>query len=175
MLGGLPGLRVCYAYAVKAELDAGSYRSSHERFYNYVAKHLDNQVLWAARDWRGSGARVWTRFGHVKGFDHDSTARYLAESVRNDSRVPHHMEQGLRWVSSTEYLESQAADLFAGFLKAAVWPDGAYGYVEAAYLTSVWHQIHKSDSCVIPLGIHVMPDDRLLRMNSWFPCRDCRK
>ncbi|MEV4734463.1 DUF3800 domain-containing protein [Saccharopolyspora sp. NPDC049426] len=172
VLGAVDGLRVCYVYAIKHDLWPGTYRDDPTRFYNYVAYQTYKSVLWAARDWKGN-ARVWTRFGHVKGHDHQTTNAYIRREATKDERVPFHLEQGLRWVSARSYVESQAADLYGGFLKAATWPAGEFGYVESAYLLKIWPQIRKRDSCAIPMGIRSMPRNELVRTNDWFPCTGC--
>lgn len=173
VLGAVDGIRVCYVYSVKARLWQGTYRDDPQRFYNYVAYKAYKSVLWAARAWKGERARVWTRFGHVKHHDHRSTARYIKQQATDDPKVPFLMEQGLTWVSADKYAESQAADLYGGFLKAALWPDGQFGYVEPTYLLSVWHQLEHSHDCAIPLGIMSMPNNDLARQLDWFPCKNC--
>jgi hypothetical protein len=175
VLGGVSGLRVCYVYALKSALRSGSYLDDPERFYNYVALKVYKSALWAARSWKGPHAQVWTRFGHVRRHDHRSTERYIRRESTLDRKVPDGMEQGLRWVSADRYAESQAADIYAGFMQAALWPHGEFGYVEPVYLLSVWHQIRNSDTCAIPLGIMSMPDRRLIRKNPWFPCTQCTR
>lgn len=173
VLRSVDGLRVCYVYAVKAELRAGSYRDDPQRFYNYVAYTTYKAVLWAARDWVGATGRVWTRFGHVRHHDHRTTREYIQDQARRDPKVPFEMEQGLRWVSADRYVESQAADLYGGFLKAALWPGGEFSYVEPTYLLRIWPQLRGSERCAVPLGIMPMPDPALLTGRRWFPCRRC--
>jgi hypothetical protein len=173
VLSALEGVRVCYVYSVKSALRAGSYRDHPQRHYNDVAFQLYKMVLWAARSWKGAGAQVWTRFGHVKGHDHTSTETYLRREASKNPKVPHEMEQGLKWVSADKYRESQAADLYGGFLKAALWPDGEFDYTEPSYLLGVWHQLVNSHRCAVPLGIMSMPENDLVRQNAWFPCHPC--
>ncbi|WP_231500128.1 DUF3800 domain-containing protein [Saccharothrix sp. NRRL B-16314] len=174
VLRNVNGLRLCYVYSVKSALAAESYLNDAQRFYNYVAYKIYKSVLWAARDWKGPGVRVWTRFGHVKGHDHRTTDEYIKLQAAADPTVPHELEQGLRWVSANTYRESQAADLYGGFLKAALWPAGEFGYVEPAYLLRVWPQLRNSAVCAIPLGIMSMPGHELLQREEWFPCAQCR-
>ncbi|MFD4430151.1 DUF3800 domain-containing protein [Nocardia sp. NPDC058497] len=174
-LGETPGVTVCYVYAEKSALRDGSYRDDRTRFYNYVAGKMYTSVLWAVRAEFGAESQLWTRFGHVRGHDHTTTERYLRDNFLTDDSLPGHLEQGLRWVSADRYAESQAADLYGGFLKAALWPAGEFGYVEPSYLLSVWHQIRNSSACVVPLGIMAMPDYALLRDKDWFPCKPCPK
>lgn len=175
VLGAVSGLKVCYVYVVKSELRPDSYLQDHQRFYNYVAFKTYTSALWAARNWKGPSARVWTRFGHVRGHDHRTTERYIRTKAAGDARIPDQMEQGLRWVSADRYLESQAADLFGGFLKAALWPGGEFGYVEPSYLLQIWPLIRNSDQCAIPLGIMSMPRNTLIMENDWFPCAHCEQ
>lgn len=175
VLGQTTDIQICYVYSVKSALRAGSYLNDPQRFYNYVAYKTYKSVLWAARAWKGAGVRVWTRFGHVRGHDHRTTESYVKSQAAADPKVPHEIEQGLRWVSANTYRESQAADLYGGFLKAALWPDGEFGYVEPAYLLRIWHQLRNSDSCAIPLGIMSMPNGDLLTGEQWFPCVDCAR
>lgn len=175
VLSKVTELKVCYVYAIKSELDPASYVSDVPRFYNYVAFTMYKSISWAARNWQGPNAQLWTRFGHVRGHDHTVTDAYIRSEVARDSRIPFHMEQGLRWVSADQYLESQAADLFGGFLKAATWPDGAFGYTEPSYLQRVWHKIRNSEGCAIPLGIMSMPRNDLVCAIPGFPCGACPK
>ncbi|MDE9365062.1 DUF3800 domain-containing protein [Luteipulveratus sp. YIM 133132] len=175
VLAHVDGLRVCYVYALKSQLRSGSYRDDPQRFYNYLAFKTYKNSLWAARNMKGPEARVWTRFGHVRGHDHRTTEAYIRHQASLDPKVPFDMEQGLRWVSADVYLESQAADLFGGFLKAALWPEGEFGYVEPSYLLTVWARIKNSESCAIPLGLMSMPRNSIVAQNTWFPCGHCDK
>lgn len=134
VLGSVPGIKVCYVYAAKNELHPTSYKSDPTRFYNYVAMRTYRSILWAARDWKGTAAQVWTRFGHVRRHDHTVTKKYIESQAAKDGRIPHLMEQGLTWVSADMFIESQAADIFGGFLKSATWPEKPYGYTEPANL-----------------------------------------
>src|SRR5579875_1085619 len=174
VLGAVDEMKVCYVFAIKSKLRPSSYVGDRDRFYNYVAYKLYKSTIWAARNWRGNTARLVTRFGHVKGHDHTVTENYIKWQASMDQRIPFYMEQGLRWVDAGRYLESQAADMFSGFLKAAFWP-GDYGYVEPSYLLSIWHKIRNSENCAIPLGIMPMPDNKLLADLAWFPCTTCPK
>lgn len=175
ILASAKGVRVCYVYAVKSALHKNSYLHDPTRFYNYLAYKIYKSALWAARSWKGSGVDVWVRYGHVKHHDHQPTQLYIRREAALDKRVPDHLTRGLSWVSADRYFESQAADLYAGFLKAATWPAGEYDYVEPSYLLKVWPQIVESSSCAIPLGIMAMPAYGLLTQELWFPCSHCKK
>lgn len=175
VLAQVHGIKVCYTFAAKAQLLPGTYRDDPQTFYNYMAYTLYKSILWAARNWKGSNGKVWTRFSHVRHHDHTTTDAYIRREATIDPRIPFHMEQGLRWVSADVYAESQAADLYGGFLKAALWPSGEFGYTEPMYLRTVWHQIRNSESCAIPLGIFPMPNAGVLTNLDWFPCSQCTK
>ncbi|WP_142093191.1 DUF3800 domain-containing protein [Propioniferax innocua] len=172
-LGALTNLRVMYVYCRKADLKRDAFNGDQALFYNFIALKMYKSILWAGRNWAGEGAQLWTRFGHVRRHDHEATKGYILRQVIPDPKVPHHLEKGLRWVSADRYLESQAADLYGGFLKAAIWPDGQFNLTEPAYLLSVWHQIRNSDSCAVPLGIMSSPTNVTVTNEPWFPCPGC--
>lgn len=168
-LAALKGVTVIYVYCQK-DLVTGNYVKHAERFYNYVAKMTYTNVLWAARGRNADG--IHTRFGHVRGHNHAPTKQYLEREARRDQRVPHELEQGLRWVSADRFLESQAADLYGGFLRAALWP-AEFGLVEPQYIRTIWHQVRRgTDRCAVPLGFMSMPHNDVARALAWNPC-DC--
>jgi hypothetical protein len=179
-LATVPGLEVIYVYSQKSELQPGSYANNRERFYNYVAYKMYKNILWAARNKLGPAGQIWTRFGHVRGHDHHTTADYFNRMKLTDHSVPFHMEQGLKWVSADKYKESQAADAFGGFLKAATWPD-QFGNFEGSYLTAVWSLVRNSSNCTntgnsycaIPLGFMPMPTYRAANLTGCIPCQGC--
>lgn len=169
-----PGFQVCYVYAAKSELRAGTYRDDPKRFYNYVAFKTYTTALWGAAYGLNS-YDVSFRFGHVRGHDHRPTKQYIQREARRNGRLPDTRVKSLKWVSADRYVESQAADLFGGFLKAATWPSGEFNFIEPSYLQSVWPRIRNSDKCAVPLGIMSMPRDDVLTGQSWFPCTQCKK
>lgn len=171
VLAAVDGVKVCYVYADKASLRANSYKSHKDRFYNYVAFKMFKSVLWAGRNMEATDLRI--RFGHVRHHDHTATERYIRREAARTSSVPMGLVSSLRWVSADKYDESQAADLYGGFLKAALWPSGAFDFIEERYLLRVWHQIRNSEACAIPLGIFSMPDYGVLTAQPWFPCEAC--
>ncbi|MFC7485416.1 DUF3800 domain-containing protein [Knoellia sp. CPCC 206453] len=173
VLGAVEGIKVCYVFAQKAALQPGSYVGDKERFYNYLAFMTYKSIVWASRNM--GATEVIIRFGHVKHHDHEGTKTYIEREASSDARVPDHLVKSIQWVPADRYRESEAADLFGGFLKSAVWPSGQFGYVEPKYLLSVWHKIRNSESCAIPLGIMSMPQNSVLTSEAWFPCAQCKK
>lgn len=170
-LASIDGVRLTYVYLDKRQLrSTAAMRTDRGLLYNYVAGKAYKNILWAARNWLGNDTEVHTRFGHVKGFDHESTRAYFHDKLITDPKVPSEMERGLKWVAATSYRESEAADLYAGFLKAAVWPD-EFGQVESMYLTQVWHQVRTGPAgCRVPLGFMSMPDNEIARHLPWWSC-----
>jgi len=143
------GSRSATSTQPSSELRSGSYKDYPQRFYIYIAYRTCKSTLWAARAWVGGHGMVWTRFGHVRHHDHRTTEAYIRREAVKDPKVPSGTEQGLRRVSSDRYGESQAADLYGGFLKAALWPDGEFHSVEPRYLLRIWYQLNNSESCAI--------------------------
>lgn len=174
VLAQVTDVRIIYVYCEKAQV-VGEYTKDRELFYNYVALKMYRGILWAARNWKGTSEGICTRFGHVRGHDHRSTEAYFRSQLPREPRVPNQMERGLRWVSADRYLESQAADLYGGFLKAATWPD-EFGNVEGRFIRTVWRQIRRGDhDCPVPLGLMSMPDNDLVKQQEWYDCAHCRQ
>lgn len=173
-LAAVPGIELCYVYARKADLQAGTYRDDPTRMYNYLAYRAFKAALWAGVRGHRSD-QVHIRFGHVRRHDHRTTEQYIRAQASADQKVPMSALASLRWVSATTFPESQAADLYGGFLKAAVWPAGEFNTVEPAYLTTIWSQLRRVGGCSIPLGIHAMPSHAVLTDEPWFPCPGCTK
>lgn len=174
VLRAVPGIQVCYVYAKKSELQAGSYRDDRSRFYNYLAFKMYKSIVWGAKYSLGA-TEINIRYGHVRHHDHTATKQYIEWQASQEANVPDGIVNSIRWVSADRYAESQAADLFGGFLRAATWPTGQFGYIEPAYLLDVWSRIRNSGACAIPLGIMSMPSNDVLTSETWFPCAHCRK
>lgn len=173
VLAGLSGVKVCYVYAKKEELRSDSYRNDKLLMYNYLAYKTYKSIVWACRNI--GATEIVIRYGHVRHHDHSSTEDYIRREASRDPKVPNRLVSSMRWVSADRYRESQAADLFGGFLKAALWPSGEFDYTEPGYLLRVWHLIRNSETCAIPLGILSMPSNDVLTSEDWFPCGHCAK
>lgn len=166
-LGAVAGVRVLYVYTDKREV-TGSYVQARGALYNYVAGKMYKSILWCGRNQRATEVQV--RFGQVANFDHNTSREYFRDYIDLESKVPNELVAGLKWVTATQYRESQAADLYAGFLKAAVWPD-EFGGVDPRYLQGVWHQVRSGGyGCKIPLGFMSMPSDAVARALPWWSC-----
>lgn len=166
-LGAIRDVRVLYVYTDKRVV-TGPYVQTRGALYNYVAGKCYKSILWAARN---QGADfVHLRFGQVANFDHRTTKDYFEHQVDADPKVPNERVAGLQWVAATQYRESQAADIYAGFLRAAVWPD-EFGGLHPQYLQGVWHQVRTGPTgCTIPLGFMSMPTNDVARVLPWWSC-----
>lgn len=179
VLGAVDNVRVLYVYADKQQLQHAGFANDLTLFYNYVAGKMFKSILWAAQNWQGHPTPVHIRYGHVRRHDHRTTEAYLRGSTfEDDPKIPTYLLAGLEWVSATQYLESQAADMYGGFLRAAVWPkrtEWGDEYTYPEFLHAVWHQIRHSEDCAIPLGIFVMPHHSAFTDSGALPCTSCPK
>ena len=173
VLSRVEGMTVCYVYADKSALTPGSYRDNPTRFYNWVAFKTYKSVVWAARNMGANDLRI--RFGHVRRHDHTTTHEYITREAAKDAKIPDAIVTAMTWQGADRYTASQAADLCGGFLQAALWPHGAFGYTEPSYLLTMWPRIRVVNGCAIPLGIMSMPNTDLLTRQPWFPCDGCPK
>lgn len=171
-LSKITGLRVIYTYAVKSEI-TGNFREDKTLFYNWVAMQTYKRVLWAARNWKGSGEKIQTHFGHVKDHDHQTTRDYFETQLPLESKVPSHMSNGVDWVSATTYTASQAADIYASFIGKILDPKNKEPY-HLELFQKIWPQIRKDDSgCPINLGVMSLPRNELFAKSAMNFCQHC--
>lgn len=169
VLSSVPDITVIYVLSMKSELIPGSFKNGEKDFFDFVSARAYRSTLWAARNSGGNSVRV--RFGHVIGMDQTRTKQFIRQDTDHDPKVPTYLEKELSWVSADKYLESQAADLYAAFLKDAFWPD-QYGNTHERHLLQIWPQIRKGwHGCVVPLGLFTMPKYEVLTARPWFLCR----
>ncbi|WP_206154219.1 DUF3800 domain-containing protein [Cellulosimicrobium aquatile] len=173
VLADLKGVTLVYVVADKQALSSGTYKDDITLFYNVIAYETLKRILWTAAHGRVVRHQVEVRFGHVKKHDPTDTHNYFQIKKRQDgAKVPFDLMTHLGWVDATQYEMSQLADLYAGFLKAATWPND-WGDVEGAYLTRIWHQIRNSHRCILSLGLQYRPSNDLVRAMPWWPCASC--
>ncbi len=179
VLGSLENITVLYAYADKARLKPGSYVDDVDRFYTYVAGKMYTSIVWAVAYGYSDPAEAIIRFGHVRGHNHAATNAYLRNDIpRTKKKFPTEVVKSIRWVSADQYLESQAADLYGGFLKAALWPTPQRwgpGRPQWDFLKTIWHQVRRDpDGKATPLGLFAMPDKEAFTSAAGFCLPDCR-
>lgn len=179
VLSAIPGITVIYIYYRKDAITIGTYHQDQQRGYDYIAHKMHKAILWATK-YQGIRSDVAIRFGHVRNHDHQVTEAYLRGHA-DTYMMQGQYQRDLRWVAANTHPESEAADFYAGFLKAAVWPD-SFGDFEGSYIQRVWPQIRNADLCsnsastycAIPLGLMSMPENHLVTEHEWFPCGNCR-
>jgi len=168
VLASVQGISLTFVVSKKSELAPGSFQSGKKDYFDFVSEKAYISALWAAKSFGARSARI--RFGHVIGMDQAKTKKHIRDQTVNNPKVPTYLEKELSWVSADKYLESQAADLYASFLKDAFWPD-EFGNIHPQHLFRVWHQIRKGDhGCVSPLGVFAMPHYGVLTRQPWFRC-----
>lgn len=179
VLSAVPGVTLLYAYYRKDAITTGTYHLDQQRGYDYLALKMHKAILWATSH-QTVPSDVAIRFGHVRHHDHKASEHYLRNHAETYS-LQARFQRELKWVAANAHPESEAADFYAGFLKAAVWED-PFGDFEGGYLRRVWPQIRNahlcsvpsSYNCAIPLGLLSMPMNSLVTGHDWFPCSNCR-
>jgi hypothetical protein len=158
-LADVPGIAVTYVLVEKAAVGLlDELISDQVAFYNYVAGRTLEQVLSAASDWPGGRRDVVITFGHVRGFRHEETLAWF-EKLRASSPGQELWEL-LRgrpgFLGPGQFDGLQAADQYAGMLRAALEPD-EFGGFEAHHLMAVRHQILRDDDGLAGFQLVVQP------------------
>lgn len=168
-LANLPMI-VNYVVFEKAAIPATAHMySNQEAFYNYAAGILLERLLLTARDWPGGPRDIAIKLGHVRGFDHATTAAYFARKATHDSWLPWHLKTGrVQFVTPGSYDGMQAADQYAGMLNAALCPN-QYGGFEAPHLLAVRHQIRRVGGRAWGIGFKVMAQPGTMETYPWWP------
>ena len=142
--------------------------SDQVAFYNSVAGLVLEQVLHTADEWPGGRRDVVVTFGHVRGFRHEETLAWFEKlRVRAADRSPWELLRGRPGFLGPGQLDGlQAADQYAGMLRAALEPD-EFGGFEAHHLLTVRHQIRCSDDW--PGGFEAVALPGTLEAYPWWP------
>ncbi|WP_170026430.1 DUF3800 domain-containing protein [Actinomadura oligospora] len=146
-LSAVDGLKIIYVVVEKAAIPAGSgMRLDHAIFYNYAAGFVLERALLAAKDWHDGPRDLVIRYGHVKGFDHTTTASYFRQKPsQGPSWVPWHLLRGQpRFEDQANWDGLQAADMYAGMLHVAALRTDDFGGYEEHHLLKVRQQIRRN-------------------------------
>ncbi|WP_166381354.1 DUF3800 domain-containing protein [Catellatospora methionotrophica] len=143
----LTTLRVNYVLFQKAAIPATStLYGNHAKFYNFAAGVMMERMLHAARNWPDGPRDIAVKFAHVRGFDHTDTLTYFAikqARSRGTRRAPWHLHRGnVKFKAIGDYDGLQAADQYAGMLKAAISPD-EFGQFEEHHFMRIREQIRR--------------------------------
>jgi hypothetical protein len=171
VLAAVPRLMVIYVVVEKTAIpvSSGMY-SDQQLFYNYAACLITERVLLAARERPGGARQVAVRFGHVKGFDHSTTASYFALKASRPDWVPWDLLHGtVKFSDQAQWDGLQAADQYAGMLNVAVTADQFGGYQEA-HLMRIRHQLRRNPGGVSRgFGFKVLGNEATFTSLPWWP------
>ena len=142
--------------------------SDQVAFYNFVAGRVLKQVLHTADEWPGGRRDVVITFGHVRGFRHEETLAWFEKLRASDTdSTPWELLRGRPgFLGAGQPDGLQAADQYAGMLRAALEPD-EFGGFEAHHLLTVRHQIRRSDDS--PDGFEAVAVPGTLEAYPWWP------
>jgi len=136
----------------------------HEKFYNIVAAYTLERILKYAED---QNTKVSVKYGHVKGFNSQSTLNYFQNKIWRLGNYNCLTEQP-KWIGADTNSGIQLADQYAGILWAAMIAD-KYGNYEPSYLEKIKHQIRKSKHGKISgYGIKAISADSNPRHFKWW-------
>jgi hypothetical protein len=144
-LAAVEGLTVNYIIFEKSAIPATSaFQSNQVAFYNYAAGLMMERLLLTARDWPGGSRELVANFGHVRGFNHEDTYSYFnVKKLQAKAWMPWHLLRGRVKFTNPGMLDGlQAADQYAGMLKAALCADD-FGNYEEHHLLAIQHQIRR--------------------------------
>lgn len=171
VLSNVPNLKIIYVVVEKAAIpQVSGLGRSQVLFYNYAAALVLERVLLAAGNFPGGPREVIMRFGHVKGFNHTSTANYfnLRVQMKDPHWVPWHLlRTPVNFDGQTAWDGLQAADQYAGILSAAICPNQFGGY-EHHHLLKVIPQIDCVGGKRIGYGFKIFSTMNTLQLLPWW-------
>lgn len=152
--------------------DGAALRVDHAKFYNYIAGLTLERILLTAAYWPGGARDVIVRFGHVRGFDHSETERYLLrkQSMTSGSYLRWDLLRSIKFEDAGALRGLQAADQYAGMLNVAMTAD-RYGGYEPWHLLAVRHQIRRRTpaTTALNIGFKAMVLPSTLSDYPWWP------
>ncbi|MEU4394897.1 DUF3800 domain-containing protein [Kribbella sp. NPDC023855] len=170
-LAAVEGVVVGYLVIEKAALAAADpVRANQVAFYNYASGLTLTGILHAAATWPGGARDVVVNFGHVRGFPHQETLVYF-EKLRSDAEAQTRwdlLRSMPRFLAAGQLDGLQAADQYAGMLRAALEPD-EFGGFEHHHLLAVRHQIHRFEGEAWGHGLRVIAAPGTMEQYPWWP------
>ncbi|GAA5143257.1 hypothetical protein GCM10023340_08240 [Nocardioides marinquilinus] len=172
VLTAVPRIRLNYVVVEKAAIPAGAgMRTDQAVFYNFAAALCMERILLAAGGWPGGQRDVVVRFGHVRGFNHQTTRDYLDHRARRQdpSWVPWRLRRGdVHFNDQTSFDGLQCADAFAGMLSAALRPD-QFGNYEPHHLVRTRPLIREYRGRCWGTGFKWLGNEATIRGMPWWP------
>jgi hypothetical protein len=169
-LAGVPAIVVNAVIFEKAAISAeAELRTDQVVFYNYVAGMVLEAILQTADEWPGGRRDVVASFGHVRGFPHHETLAYFEKKRANGGRGSWDLLRGVpRFLGAGQLDGLQAADQYAGMLRAALEPD-EFGGFEHHHLIAVRHQIRRFEGESLGHGFKVLALPGTMEAYPWWP------
>lgn len=170
-LVAVPNLMVVYVLVEKAAIPAAAtMRHDQAVFYNFAAVMVLERALLAGRDWAGGPRQVVIRFGHVRGFNHQTTKDYFnLRCTHNDPDwVPWDLMSGpAHFNDQAQWDGLQAADQFAGMLSAAIRQD-PFGNYEPHHLLAARPLIRSRGTRTLKYGFKFLGGPTTLTDFPWW-------
>lgn len=170
-LGAVDGVLISFVIVEKAALArADPMRTDQVAFYNYVSGLILEGILLTASTWPGGARDVVASFGHVRGFPHQETLAYF-EKMRADAADQARWEllrSRPHFLAAGQLDGLQAADQYAGMLRAALEPD-EFGGFEHHHLLAVRHQIRRFEGETWGHGLQVVAAPGAMEAYPWWP------
>jgi len=159
-LAKLEGITIIYVIS-----DKKTTPKDHVKFYNLVAACTLERILKKSEK-QNADVSVW--FGHVRGFNHNTTLEYFQNREWKFSRYDRLVNKP-KWIPAEVNSGIQLADMYAGILGAAMIAD-RHGDFEPSYLKTIKHQIRKStDGIISGFGIRALSKDNNPQSFKWWP------
>jgi hypothetical protein len=173
----VPNLMVVYVLVEKSAIPASALmRRDQAVFYNFAAAMVLERALLAGQDWPGGPRQVVIRFGHVRGFNHQTTRDYFDLRIASNDPdwVPWHLLSGpAHFNDQAQWDGLQAADQFAGMLSAAIRKD-AFGNYEPYHLLAARPLIRSHRGHVLRYGFKFLGNPTTLSNFPWWADADIR-
>jgi len=157
-LAKIEGVTVIYVISDKKNVPV-----DQSMFYNFVAALTLERILKHA-EICNANVNVW--FGHVKGFNHDTTINYLQKwdwGLVNYNRL---VDQP-KWIPAENNTGIQLADQYSSILGAAMVTDN-YGNFEPYYIEKIKHQIRGKNGKICGYGIKAISLDNDPKSFKWW-------
>lgn len=173
LLTSIPHIRVVNVLLHKPTISGNAkMRDDSSRSYHMMTLYLLERVAKAAAGWPGGERLAKVSLGVVGGVDHRDTQAHLhAQAILqgHTSRSPFgNLLWPFKWFDSAELDGLQAADIFSGFLTAALVNDDAIYYQKVLKLVT-----HDSWGNHLGEGMKIFPNEAvpLITASSWW--RSC--
>lgn len=176
-LSAVDAITVLYVGVEKAAIPLSArMRTDQEAFYNFAAGMVLERVLLQASHWPGSARDAVVRFGHVRGFNHQTTKEYLELRAHRGQpawvpwgllRGPVHFDDQASWDGL------QAADQYAGMLSTALRAD-EFGNFQPHHLINVRHQLREVNGKCWTYGFKWLGNQGTLHALPWWDQFDMR-